>query len=220
MDGKQIAVIVVIGILALGGIGMMFSGSNGDEPTNMQKPTSQGETRDEMMNRMHPPAATNNANKGMDTISFSNAVGQPAPDFTLPAQDGSTFTLSDYKDKTVVLFFSGGAMCYPACWSQIGALGEDERFNNDEVITASIVVDAKEKWDKIIRSQPKYGVGTILLDTNKAVSQAYDMLNAQSSMHKGNIPGHTYLVIKNGIITYMYDDPTMSLNTDLIATNV
>lgn len=33
-------------------------------------------------------------------------AGQPAPDFTLPAQDMSNVTLSDFKgDKTVVLSF-------------------------------------------------------------------------------------------------------------------
>ena len=33
-------------------------------------------------------------------------VGQPAPDFTLPAHDGDPITLSDYRgDKNVILSF-------------------------------------------------------------------------------------------------------------------
>jgi cytochrome oxidase Cu insertion factor (SCO1/SenC/PrrC family) len=41
-------------------------------------------------------------------------VGQPAPDFTLPATDGKTYKLSDYKNKKnvvlaiYVLAFTGG----------------------------------------------------------------------------------------------------------------
>ncbi|PIN77945.1 hypothetical protein COV14_04815, partial [Candidatus Woesearchaeota archaeon CG10_big_fil_rev_8_21_14_0_10_33_12] len=119
-----------------------------------------------------------------------------------------------------VLFFNEGAMCYPACWNQIASLGSDDRFNNDNVIVASIVVDAKEKWDKIIQSQPKYLSGLILFDTNTAVSDAYDVLNLPSSMHKGSFPGHTYVIIKQGVISYVLDDPNMALNNDLLATNL
>ncbi|GAB6933815.1 hypothetical protein JCM14719A_21690 [Calditerricola satsumensis] len=33
------------------------------------------------------------------------AVGQPAPDFTLPATGGRTVSLSDYRGRNVVLYF-------------------------------------------------------------------------------------------------------------------
>lgn len=180
------------------------------------------ESNSEMVSRMHPnqQGSSDNSNANMDTIKLAEAVGEVAPDFTLASQDGSKFTLSDHKDKTVVLFFSGGAMCYPACWDQIEELGEDERFNRDDIVAVSIVVDGKERWDKIIRSEPKFGVGTILFDTNTAVSKAYDMLNAPSSMHKGSSPGHTYLIVKDGIVSYVLDDPRMALNTDEIASNL
>jgi peroxiredoxin Q/BCP len=32
-------------------------------------------------------------------------IGDTAPDFALPAHDGSTVRLSDYRDKKVVLWF-------------------------------------------------------------------------------------------------------------------
>ncbi len=231
MDSKKIIVWVIIGLFAVGGLGMMsFSSKSSDTNTNKQ----QGESYDQMMARMHPNQQRNSevaghhtkspltdvSNEGMDTIKFSEALGKFAPDFTLLKQDGSTFKLSDYKNKTVVLFFNEGAMCYPACWNQIASLGEDGRFNNEKVITASIVIDRKEKWDKIISSQPKYGLGTILFDTNKAVSRAYDILNVPSSMHKGTNPGHTYFIIKKGKISYILDDPNMVLNNDELASKL
>lgn len=35
----------------------------------------------------------------------SEMIGKPAPDFTLPDQEGKKHKLSDYKGKHVVLFF-------------------------------------------------------------------------------------------------------------------
>jgi len=238
MVNKKMLIIVVLGLFVIGGIGMiaLSNSSNGKEDASSDDKLEE-ESYDEMMARMHPNQQTNddmsshhsssgssfsndNSNNDMEEVTFSDAISVSAPDFTLIAQDGSTFTLSDHKDKTVVLFFNEGAMCYPACWNQIASLGSDDRFNNDNVIVASIVVDAKEKWDKIIQSQPKYLSGLILFDTNTAVSDAYDVLNLPSSMHKGSFPGHTYVIIKQGVISYVLDDPNMALNNDLLATNL
>jgi peroxiredoxin len=244
MDNKQILGISVLVLVIIGGFGMVFFSNgktapinNAQQQENYQQP---GESYDMMMERMHPsqPAnedmssddmsdhhggaqiSTDKTNIGMNTLSFSSAIGKTAPDFTLTKQDGSKFTLSDYKDKTVVLFFNEGSMCYPACWEQMASLGSDERFKKDDVIAASIVIDGKEKWDQVIRSQPKYGKGIILFDTNKAVSQAYDILNLPSSMHQGSFPGHTYVIIKNGVISYVLDDPNMALNNDKLALKI
>lgn len=271
MDNKKIMVIIVLGIFIVGGLGMMFLGKGENTPTGNAVKNSnkqQGESRAEMMARMHPNQQSNNdmprsgnpntqlpgesydemmarmhpaqpssndmsshhggsaqvsadkTNIGMNKIRFSGAVGQQAPDFTLTKQDGSKFKLSDYQDKTIVLFFNEGSMCYPQCWEQIASLGNDERFNTDDIISASIVIDTKEQWDKIIRSQPRYGAGNILFDSNKVVSDAYDVLNVPSSMHKGSYPGHTYIIVKHGVITYILDDPKMALNNDVLASKL
>ncbi len=217
MNSKKVLAAVILGLFVVGVLSMMGFGSRGSQTNSSQQ---REETSDEMVGRMHPIEQSDNDNSGMDTIKFSEVIGEVAPSFTLTNQDGSKFTLSDHNDKTVVLFFSGGAMCYPACWDQIADLSEDERFNNDDVLAVSIVVDGKEKWDQIISSQPKYGAGTLLFDPDRTVSKAYDMLNTPSSMHKGSFPGHTYLIIKDGVIAYMLDDPKMALNTDEIASNL
>jgi len=40
-------------------------------------------------------------------MSFTLAIGAKAPDFSLPATDGKTYKLSDFKDaKTLVIFFT------------------------------------------------------------------------------------------------------------------
>lgn len=224
MDKQAIGIVVLLLFLA-SGLGSMFS--NRDN-TAVNAPVQAAETYDEMNARMHPQAASNdmsshhggNANAYASSGSFSDLIGQAAPDFTLTNQDGSTFRLSDYKDKTVVLFFNEGSMCYPACWDQIASLGRDPRFNTNDVVSASIVVDTKSQWDRIISSQPKYGAGNILFDTSKEVSSAYGVLSLASSMHKGSLPGHSYVVIKKGKISYVLDDPNMALNNDILSSKL
>ena len=150
-------------------------------------------------------------------LSFNEAVGMKTPDFSLENIDGQTIKLSDYKGKNVILFFNEGEMCYPACWDQITALAKDEKFNTDEVEAFSIVTDQKNVWQKITSEVPELSKAKILFDPTKTVSSAYDVLSLKSSMHPGSYPGHTYFIIdKEGIIRYVYDDPNMAIRNDLL----
>ncbi|VVB61409.1 Thiol-disulfide oxidoreductase ResA [uncultured archaeon] len=151
-------------------------------------------------------------------ISFRDAVGQKAPDFSLESINGKTVKLSDYRGKNVVLFFTEGSMCYPACWDQMAEFANDNRFNSDSVVVFSITPDPKSEWEKIIQQVPKLSGAKILFDTTKVVSSSYDVLNLPSSMHKGSFPGHTYFIVdKEGVIRYSLDDPRMSIQNDKLA---
>ena len=150
-----------------------------------------------------------------DKLSFFNSAVQKAPDFSLESIEGKTIKLSDYKGKNVVLFFTEGSMCYPACWDQMSSFGNDERFNNEDTVVFSITPDQRSEWQKIIQKVPKMAKAKILFDSTRAVSSAYDVLSLASSMHKGSYPGHTYFIIdKEGIIRYTMDDPKMALRND------
>lgn len=167
-------------------------------------------------------ALTNKPNKNQEHMtsspdSLSSMVGKPAPDFSLQDQNGKSFKLSDMRGKKVVLFFNEGIMCYPACWNQMAALGADPKLNSKQVVSASIVNDQADQWTQALKKMPELGKGTILLDTDKKVSQRYGMLSLPSSMHRGSMPGHTYLVIdENGIVRYTFDDPQMGIRNDEI----
>lgn len=155
-----------------------------------------------------------------DTV-FKNLVGKKAPDFTLSSSNNNDISLSSLKGKKVVLFFNEGLMCYPACWNQIVELSKDKRFVSQDIAVLSIVVDASAQWQQAISQMPELAKATVLFDATKSVSQNYGILTLSSSMHRGTMPGHSYVVIdKEGIVRYVFDDPSMSIQNDMIVSEL
>ncbi len=148
-------------------------------------------------------------------------VGNPVPWFALKDRNGVEYSPENLKGKNVVLFFNEGLMCYPACWNQIVALGKDNRFKRNDTIALSVVVDNPSDWQSAIMQMPELGYANIIFDSDRTVSKKFSMLTADSSMHYGSLPGHTYIVIdKKGIVRFVYDDPRMAINNDLIASEI
>ena len=149
------------------------------------------------------------------TSNLDGLVGKPAPDFSLADHNGKTYSLADLKGKEVVLFFNEGMMCYPACWNQIASLGSDDRFKGSDVVALSVVVDSAKEWDQAIQQMPELAAATVVHDNGGKISSAYGVLTTKSSMHYGQLPGHTYIVIDgNGIIRHVLDDPNMAIHND------
>jgi len=146
---------------------------------------------------------------------FQSLIGKQAPDFTLESYDGRQISLKDLKGKRVVLFFTEGLMCYPSCWNQMAAFGKDSVFNNKDTVTLSIAVDSKADWSQAVEKMPELLSAVVLFDTNRQVSNEYGVLSLSSSMHKGQFPGHTYLILdKEGIVRFIKDDPQMGIRND------
>ena len=150
-----------------------------------------------------------------DESRFNSLFGKKAPNFILESFEGKTIELEKLRGKKVVLFFTEGLMCYPACWNQMAAFGDDDAFNNKDVITLNIAVDRKNDWNEAVSKMPELAKTTVLFDTDRSVSQEYGALTLPSSMHKGQFPGHTYIIVdRNGVITFTYDDPLMAIRND------
>lgn len=165
----------------------------------------------------NPDAHTLNSN----ALPLSDWVGKKAPPFSLKSYDGETYSLEDFIGKKVILFFNEGIMCYPACWNQMAALGEDLRLNTEQIKTISIVPDQAQEWIEATGQVPKLKSELILLDSTKTVSSTYNMLNQPSSMHRGSMPGHSYLILdENGVIRFTYDDPKMAIRNDLLFSEI
>ncbi len=155
---------------------------------------------------------SSSTNQTGNTTVLNSLVSRQAPDFTLEGYDGKKVTLSSLKGKNVILFFSEGLMCYPACWNQIAAFAKDNEFTNKNTIVLTIINDPKNDWKQAIDKMPELTPAAVLVDTDKQVSIAYNMLSLPSSMHKGQLPGHTYVVIdKEGIVRFVKDDPQMAI---------
>lgn len=153
-----------------------------------------------------------------ETTVFDSLLGKPAPDFTLESYDGKKVTLSSLRGKKVVLFFNEGLMCYPACWNQIAAFSKDSELLQKAVIL-NINVDPKKDWAQAIVKMPELAGATVLLDGDRKVTSAYGVLTTASSMHRGQYPGHSFVVIdKDGVVRFAWDDPQMAVrNKEILA---
>lgn len=144
-------------------------------------------------------------------------VGSPLPEIKLTDKNGKLYSLDSLKGKNVVLFFSEGLMCYPACWNQITAFGKDERFNGNDTIALSVVVDTAADWRAAIEKMPELDQAITLFDGNARAAKRLGLLTAGSSMHTGSLPGHTYILLdKRGVVRYIYDDVNMAVNNEML----
>ena len=155
-----------------------------------------------------------------DATIFNDLVGKTAPDFTLESYDGKKITLSELKGQNVILFFNEGLMCYPACWNQISAFGKDTTLQSKAVVL-NITVVSKNNWEQAINKMPELAGATVLFDSSREVSKKYGVLTLPSSMHKGQFPGHSYVVIdREGIVKFIRDDVSMAVRNDELAAEV
>ena len=156
----------------------------------------------------------------VDTTIFNSLINKPAPDFTLESYDEKKITLSGLKGKNVILFFNEGLMCYPACWNQIAAFGKDTGLQNKAVIL-NITVDPKNDWKQATDKMPELALATVVFDSNREVSRKYGVLTLPSSMHKGQFPGHSYVIInKEGIVKFIRDDASMVIRNQELASEI
>ncbi|MEK7608342.1 MAG: redoxin domain-containing protein [Patescibacteria group bacterium] len=153
--------------------------------------------------------------------ALEGLVGKPVPEFSLRDKNGVVYSPEALRGKNTILFFNEGIMCYPSCWNQIVALQEDKRLQSDDTIGLSIVIDTPEDWRRAAERMPELGFAKILFDIDKSVSRKFGMLTSKSSMHYGSFPGHSYVLIdKAGIVRYVYDDPNMAINNNLLVSQV
>lgn len=152
-----------------------------------------------------------------ETGQTRGLIGKSLPDIELADKDGKAFPLDSLKGKNVVLFINEGLICYPACWDQIAAFANDQRFNNADTVAISVVVDSPQDWQKAVQKMPELGKAAMLFDKNGAASQRLGLLSMSSSMHVGQLPGHTYILLdKQEVVKEIFDDPNMAINNEKI----
>lgn len=174
--------------------------------------------------RTSPQTVSQNSDKAftqarasVGDTNLSVLVGKPLPDIQLTDKDGKKYTAESFKGKNTVLFFNEGLMCYPACWNQIAVFGSDARFNTDAVQAISVVMDSSREWQSAIEKMPELAKAKTLFDVSGDTSGKLGLLTLPSSMHRGSLPGHTYIVLdRNGIVREVRDDPNMAIANDIL----
>ena len=127
-------------------------------------------------------------------------INTPAPDFTLPDQNGDTHTLSQYRGKKVILYF------YPkdstsGCTKQ--ACGFAERYPQITEKGAVVLGISKDSVASHKRFEEKYGLPfTLLSDTEHRVIEQYGAWGEKKTAGKVSmgIIRTTYLIDEQGVI--------------------
>jgi len=221
MDNSQkqtviIATEIIIAVVVLGSLIIKSTSRPGASQPSASRPLTntqaQTQASGDSMADHHKP-------KPVESAVLDGFINKPAPNFTLQSYDEKNVSLNDFRGKNVILFFNEGLMCYPACWNQIVAFGKDKDFSAKNTVILNITVDPKDDWKKAIDKMPELAGSIVLLDSNREVSTLYGVLTLNSSMHRGQFPGHTYIIIdKEGIIRFTQDDAQMAVrNKELLA---
>jgi len=124
-------------------------------------------------------------------------VNDPAPDFTLPADDGSSYTLSKRRGKRQLLVFYPGDNT-PVCTRQFCSY-RDAADRLDE-LDATVWGISPQSLDSHERFRSKYGLTVPLLaDPEREVIRAYGVLGPGGLVRRS-----IFIVDPEGIVRYRH----------------
>jgi peroxiredoxin Q/BCP len=126
--------------------------------------------------------------------------GDPAPDFTLPDQDGNEVSLSGLRGKTVVLYFYPKADT-PGCTTQ--ACGVRDHRSDYEEADAVVLGVSPDSVKDTAKFDQKYGLGfPLLADSDHKVAEDYGVW-VEKSMYGRKFMGNertTFVIAADGTI--------------------
>jgi thioredoxin-dependent peroxiredoxin len=130
-------------------------------------------------------------------------IGEPAPDFELPDQDGNPVKLSDLRGRRVVLYFYPKADT-PGCTTQ--ACGIRDRGGEYEEAGATVLGVSPDPVKAVKKFHDKQSLNfTLLADEDHAVAEQYGVW-AEKSMYGRTYWGNlraTFLVDEEGVVRHV-----------------
>jgi len=131
-------------------------------------------------------------------------VGQDAPAFTLPDQDGTPVSLADFAGRTVVLYFYPKADT-PGCTTQ--ACGVRDHLPDYEGAGAVVLGVSPDPVAKVKKFHDKQGLNfTLLADEDHAVCEEYGTW-AEKSMYGKTFWGAqrtTFIIDASGTVSHVF----------------
>ncbi len=134
---------------------------------------------------------------GGDDSRGDASIGSSAPGFDLPAADGSRQTLDGLlANGSTLLYFSMGPGC-DGCFHQIPEIADD--LAEQGITLVPVMVDPAPR---VAAEAQRFGIVTpILIDADRSVSEAYDMIGVYGHQDR---PSHSFaLVDQQGQITWV-----------------
>lgn len=129
---------------------------------------------------------------------------QPAPDFTLPDQNGNTVRLSDFRGRWVVLYFYPKDMT-PGCTQEACSFRDMyQEFREAGIVVLGVSADDVASHQKFTE---KYDLPfPLLADPDHTVSEAYGAWREKSMYGKKfwGVDRITYIIDPNGIVRKVF----------------
>jgi peroxiredoxin Q/BCP len=144
------------------------------------------------------------------------APGDPAPEFTLPDQNGDPVTLSELRGRKVVLYFYPKADT-PGCTAQAcGVRDHRADYENAHAVVLGISPDPVKAVSRFDR---KYGLGfPLLADPDHQVAESYGVW-VEKSMYGRKYMGNertTFVIDPEGSIQEVLRKVTPGEHDDLV----
>jgi len=138
----------------------------------------------------------------METLT----VGKSAPDFSLPANDGKTYSLKDLRGKKIVLYFYPKDDT-PGCTKESCSFSENIfSIKKKGAIVLGVSADSVRSHQKFVE---KYSLQFPLLsDVSKEMLQAYGVLQQKSMFGKKyiGIVRTTFVIDEQGKIAHIFPE--------------
>jgi peroxiredoxin Q/BCP len=158
----------------------------------------------------------------MDASSMPQP-GQPAPEFSLPDQDGRRVSLSAFAGRTVVLYFYPRADT-PGCTTQ--ACSIRDRGGEYEAAGATVLGVSPDPVDAVKKFHAKQSLNfTLLADADHAVCERYGVWGERSMYGKTYMGAQrsTFIIDGSGTVVHVipkaspktHDDEVLAALADL-----
>lgn len=132
-------------------------------------------------------------------------VGVKAPEFKLQDKDGNIVSLSDFKNKKVVLYFYPKDNT-PGCTKQACSFRDNyEEFTSKDIVIIGISKDSIKSHERFVQKNELPFI--LLSDTELEVIKSYDVWKEKKLYGKVGfgVVRTTYIIDENGIIEKVYD---------------
>jgi peroxiredoxin Q/BCP len=130
-------------------------------------------------------------------------AGQPAPEFTLPAQDGESVSLSDYRGRQVVVLYFYPKDNTPGCTAEACAFRDSHEVFAEA--GAQVLGISSDSVESHVRFAERHGLPfTLLSDAGGTVRKRYGVPAVL-----GVLPGRvSYVIDRQGVVRHVFNSMT------------